>query len=218
MPVSVRGIAARLAREADDLLPRPPVALRRVEVRQPAVAAGGHAPEHGVDVAADEDGRTRLLDRARAHHGLAQVELVDLEAHALLRPEAGEDVEVALEEPAPLLERHAHRVELARVPAGGHAQDEPALGDDVEGAQGLGRDGGVAQRQHHDPGAELDGAGARGDGGEDAHRVQDGKRRLHAEDDVIPRPQRLEAQRLGALGVGEEGVDVGGLRRGPRSS
>src|SRR5262245_6458910 len=98
------GIAPGLARETEDLVPGAPVALRRVEVGQPTVPAGGRPPEHGVDVAPDQDGRARLLNRARPHHRLAQVELVDLEAHPSLRPEAREDVEVALEEPAPLLE------------------------------------------------------------------------------------------------------------------
>src|SRR4030067_388414 len=63
--------------------------------------------------------------RARHHHGLAQVQLVHLEAHAGLGPEARQDVQVALEEAAALLERHADRVELARVPARGGAQDQP---------------------------------------------------------------------------------------------
>src|SRR5262245_5111151 len=70
-------IAAGLAREADDLLPRAAIALRRVEVREPSVAARGHALEYRVDVAADQDRRPRLLEGARPHHGLAQVVLVD---------------------------------------------------------------------------------------------------------------------------------------------
>src|SRR5215813_3966696 len=114
-------IAAGLACEADDLGPRPGVALRRLEVGQPAVTFGGHALEHRVHVAADDDGRARALRRPRAHDGFAQVELVGLERHPVLGPEPDEDLEVALEEPAPLPERHAHCVELAGVPAGGCA-------------------------------------------------------------------------------------------------
>ena len=122
-------------------------------------------------------------------------------------------VEVALEEAAALLERHADGVELARVPARRHAEDQPPFRDHVEGAQRLGGDGRVAERQHHDAGAELDPPRAGGDGGQRADGVEDREGRLHAEDHVVPRPQRLEAQRLRALRVGDERVDVGRLGR-----
>ena len=55
--------------------------------------------------------------------------------------------------------------------------------------------------------------GARGDGAERGDRVEDRERRLHAEQDVVPRPERLEAERLGALRVGVERVDVRDLAR-----
>src|SRR5215510_7850729 len=162
------GIAAGLTREADDLLPRAPVALGRVEVREPAVAARGHALEDRVDVAADQDGRTRLLERTRPHHGLAQAVLVDLERDAVLGPQAREDVEVALEEPAAPLEGHADRVELPRVPARGHAEDQAALRDHVERAERLGGHRGVSEREHEHARAELDTARPRGDRGQGA--------------------------------------------------
>src|SRR6185503_20644776 len=98
---------------------------------QPAVPHRAGPLQHRVDVAADEDGRPRALHGAGHHHRLPQVELVDLEGDALLGPEAHQDVEVALELPAALLERHAHRVELARVPARRDAEDETATGDHV---------------------------------------------------------------------------------------
>src|SRR5439155_24549070 len=140
-------VAPGLAREPDDLFPRLPVALGRVEIGQPAVALRGDAPEHGVDVAADEDRRARPLEGSRHHDRLAQVELVGLQRDARLGPETREDLEVPLEEPAALLERHADGVELSRVPTRGGAHDQPALRDHVERAEGLGGHGGIAQRE-----------------------------------------------------------------------
>src|SRR5439155_195666 len=83
-------VSPGLTGETDDLLPRASIALRRVEVGEPPVAARGHALEHGIDVAADQYGRPRALARARPHHGLAQVVLVDLQRHAVFRPEPRE--------------------------------------------------------------------------------------------------------------------------------
>src|SRR5262249_60510420 len=116
------------------LLPSLREALRRIEVGQPAVALRACALEHGIDVAADEDGRTRALRGAGDHDGLAQVELVDLDGGALLRPQAHQDVEVTLEDAAALLEGHAHRGELARIPARGHPEHEPPARDHGEAA------------------------------------------------------------------------------------
>src|SRR5436190_6608990 len=89
-------VAPGLAGEAHDLLPRLPVALGRVEVGEPAVAHPGDAPEDGVHVAADEDGRAGLLYGTGPHDGLAQIELVHAESHAVLGPQAGQDLEVPL--------------------------------------------------------------------------------------------------------------------------
>src|SRR5439155_858016 len=204
-------IPAGLPRERLDLFPRATVALRRVEVREPAVALRRRPAQHRVDVAADEDRRAWALHGPRAHDRLAQVELVLFHRHAVLGPEPREDVEVPLEETAALLEGHADGVELARVPAGRGAQDQPAARDHVERPERLGRDRRVAQWQHEDAGAELDARGAGGDGGENSHGIEDRERRLDAEDDVIPRPQRLEAERFGALRVTEDGGHVGSL-------
>src|SRR5262249_54865735 len=112
-----RGIAAGFLREGLHLLPSLGEALRGVEVGEPPIALRARALEQGVDVAADEDGRARALRGAGDHDRLAQVELVDLDRGALLRPETHQDVEVALEDAPALLEGDAHRVEFARVPA-----------------------------------------------------------------------------------------------------
>src|SRR5256885_3718394 len=93
-------VAPRLVGEAHDLRPRAPVALGRVEVREPAVALRRDALQDRVHVAADQDRRARPLDGSGAHHRLAQVELVPPERHAGPRPPPGEDPPVPLEEPA----------------------------------------------------------------------------------------------------------------------
>src|SRR5581483_835169 len=199
--------------EALDLLPGALEAVRRVEVGQPAVAVAGDAAEHGVDVAADQDRRARLLHGVRQHARIAQVELVELQPHLVLGQQAGEDLQVAVHDPAALFEVDAHGAELAGVPADGRAEDEAALRDVVEATDLLGQHGRVAQRQDQDAGAELDPAGAHGDRREDRQRVDDREGRLDAQDDVVPGPQRLVAELLGALGVGQDLVDVGRLRR-----
>src|SRR5439155_8706104 len=107
------------------------------------------------------------------HDRFAQVELVHTEGHALLGPQAGQDREVPLEEAPALLEVHAHGVELASVPAGGDAQDKPAMGDRIERGEGLGRDGRVPERKDEHPRPELDAVCARGDRREDADRVEE---------------------------------------------
>ena len=135
-------------------------ALGRVEVGEPAVSDRARPPEDGVDIAPDQHRRPRPLGGPGDHHRVAQVELVGAQGDALLGPEAEQDVEVPLELPAALLERHPDRVELARVPAGGDPEDQPPARDHVEAAQGLGRDHRVAQRQHQHAGAELDPLGA----------------------------------------------------------
>jgi hypothetical protein len=136
---------------------------------------------------------------------------VRVQGDPLLGPQAHEDLEVALEVPAALLEGHAHRVELAGVPARRHAQDEPAARDHVEAAEGLGRHHRVAQRQHQDSGAELDLPGAGGHRAQHGDGVHDGERGLHTEQHVVPRPERLEAEGLGALRVRVQALDVGHL-------
>ena len=60
----------------------------------------------------------------------------------------------------------------------------------------LGEKHGVADRQHEDAGAELDVLGARGDRRQKRERVDDGEMRLDAEEDVVPHPERIEAELL----------------------
>ena len=125
----------------------------RVEISQPA-AIERRALEDAVDIAADQHHRqARRLGR---HVGAAQpvrrVFAVDL----LLGPQPAQDLEVAVHDPAALVERHADRVELALVPARGHAEQQPSSGNQIEARQLLRQHHRVAQRQYQHPGAELD--------------------------------------------------------------
>ena len=112
---------------------------------------------------------------------------------------------------AALLEGYAHGVELARVPARGHSEHEPPAGDHVEAAERLGRDHGIPERQDEHAGAQLDPVRAGGDGAEHGDGVEDGEGRLDAEQDVVPGPERLEAEGLRPLGIGVERLHVGHL-------
>src|SRR3990172_3940070 len=96
-----------------------------------------------------------------------------------------------------LVQRDAPRRELLRVlSAAPDADDEPAAGHVVERREVLGGEDGVTQRQEIDGGAEADPPGARGEAGE-----QDGGAdRLRVEEDVLARPQGVEAEGLGPFG------------------
>jgi hypothetical protein len=61
-----------------------------------------------------------------------------------LRPQPVHDLEILVHEFAALVERNAGRVELALVPAGGHAHDEPPLRKKVDAGQLLGERDGIA--------------------------------------------------------------------------
>ena len=104
------------------------------------------------------------------------------------------------------------RVELALVPADRRAHDQPAVGDVVDGGELLGQDHGIAHRHHQDAGADLDLGGAGGDRGQDGQRLVDREVRLDAEQDVVPRPQRLVAQLLHAHAVVDQRLRARHLR------
>ena len=79
-------------------------------------------------------------------------------------------------------------------------------------ASSLARMHGIAHRQHQDAGADLDLAGARRHGGQDGQRLVDREVRLDAEQDVVPRPQRLVAQLLHAHAVLDQRLRARHLR------
>ena len=120
------------------------------------------------------------------------------------------------------LERHADGGELLGEPTDAHAEDHSPAGEVVERRQLLGEDHRVALRQDEDAGGEANAFGRRGDVGEPDQRV--GDRRILAaghpavvgvgirrpvprrDDDVLHRPQRLEAVGFGSRGERRSGV------------
>src|SRR6185312_3338624 len=99
----------------------------------------------------------------------------------------------------PLLERHAHCLELEpdRRHVGGDAdaQDQPALGDAVDRRHLVRQQHGIAQGWQQHRGAELGLPRARGDGGQERQRIVARPRRHRIAD-----PDRIVAQLLGRLG------------------
>jgi len=149
---------------------------------------------------------TGALDRARHHDSLAQVELVDLEGDALFGPQAQEDVQLR-SKTRPRCLKGTPTASNSRAYQPPHAQDEAPARDHVQAAQGLGGDHGIAEGQHEHARAELDLAGPRRHGAEVVIESMMG-RRARRPGGCGPGPERLEAEGLGALGVGVEARDI----------
>ena len=156
----------------------------------------------------------RLLHRLGIHHARGDVVVADFDIDHVLGPEALQDIEILIHDLAALLERHADGVELAPVPARRHAHEQPAVREKVHARKLLGEDDGIAHRQHQDAGAELDPAGARGDGGQQRERLDNGKIRIDPKQDVIPHPKRVEAELLHSDPVFDQRLDIRHLRIG----
>ena len=103
-------------------------------------------------------------------------------------------------------------VELALVPARGHAHEEAPVRELVDARELLRQEHGVAQRQHEDAGAELDTARARCNCGQHGERFDDRKVRLDPEQHVIPDPERIVAELLSLYAVLDEAASIGHLR------
>ena len=139
----------------------------------PAVALLDGAPERRLRVAADHDGRRRLLDGL----GMRLDALEGGEAAAIggrgLRPDGADRREVLVGDAAALLERGAEGAELRLEIAHADAEDEAAIRHDVERGQLLREDQRIALGQDDDPRAEADPARVRGQEGERDDGVDD---------------------------------------------
>jgi hypothetical protein len=124
-------------------------------------------------VRADPDRRVRLLHREDVRMDVVQRPVLAVVGDRLLGPELLHQLQRLVEPAGPLLVGHVEVVELLGPVAETRAEDEPALGDDVEGGDLLGQHHGVVQRRDHDVG---DQARARvavgGEPGEQRHRLQ----------------------------------------------
>jgi hypothetical protein len=151
---------------------------------------------------------------------LPQLEEAPLERLRLVLPQRADGAHRLRRARAALLERDAERVELLLQPADADAEDGAAARQHVERGDLLGDVERVALRQDQDAGGDLDRRRDGGDVGERQQRVGQRQvlrgrnasaavvrvRRLVADrdHDVLHRPQRLDAGRLGRTGeVGE---------------
>src|SRR5262245_18016111 len=140
--------------------PARPILVEREAV--PAVSLLNRAPERGVGMAADYDGRGGFLDglwmRLNAREGD--------EPPSMLGPSLGPDRadrgEIFVGDRAARPERNAQRAELRLEIAYPHAEYEPSAREHVEGGELLGQHQRIALRQDDDPGAEPDASGVGG--------------------------------------------------------
>jgi hypothetical protein len=79
-----------------------------------------------------------------------------VEGDLVLRPQPGHHLEALVEPGRPGLVGHAEVVELVGLVAQAGAEDQAALGDDVQGRDLLGEDHRVVQRRDHDLGDQPD--------------------------------------------------------------
>src|SRR5262249_47573321 len=130
------------ARRAAGFAPR--LAIGAHHVAHPGYAAdiGDHhhvvtaapGPDERLDGGhrGDPDGRMGLLDRPRVQVDVAKPVKLALIGHAVLGPEARDDVDALLEAGAALVHRDAEHLELLRNEGAAEADVEPAVAEVVE--------------------------------------------------------------------------------------
>src|SRR6266542_2109905 len=185
----------------------------RDQGRDPAVAETRGPPDGGLALAADPDGRRGLPGLGEDTDAIQLVELA-LEAHLVAGPEQPDDMDRLIRPPAPLLERDARGLELAwQLDADADGGEEAAAGEPVDRRHLLGGHDRRAIRQDDHARAELELAGAGGDGGQGGHDLGDGRRRGEA----IGEPEGVDAALLEELAERpEERSPVAAGRPGPR--
>jgi hypothetical protein len=109
--------------------------------------------------------------------------------HQGLGPQPFHDLEILVHDLAAPLERDAHGVELALVPARRHTHQETPLRQLIHAGELLGEQHGIAQGQDQDPGTELDARGSRRDRREHGQGFDNREIRINAEEDVVPHPE-----------------------------
>jgi PPOX class probable F420-dependent enzyme len=121
----------------------------------------------------------------------------------LATPERAHEVQRLVGPAVATPELDAHEPELVLVPADAHAESHAPVRELLQRRDLLREMDGVVKRHEHDRGAESDPLGDRGDPGEDDERVVDTSVRvdgLGADDDVLGRPDGVEAELLRRLG------------------
>src|SRR5207253_7131762 len=193
------------------LLARQPPELRhpRLEVagahadREPAVAEVDHAHERARAVAAEQDGRVRLLHRLRPRPEGLEAHEVALEGRFVLGPDALHG-EHALAQHAPaLLEVGAVVLHLLGVPPAADAEEDAPAREEVEARDLLGGGDRVALDEQADPRADLEGGGH-------------GGRRRQGHERVVRVPVLLRQRRTAGPWAPPRGRAAGVLRAAER--
>jgi len=110
--------------------------------REEAVGDASRTPRRRLAVAAEDDGRIRLLDRPRRHG-----ELDAVASDRLTRPRASKDVDVFFHQARSVRQRTVEEGVLGlSIPAGEHGV-KPTVADDVNQCHLFRRIDGVVQRQ-----------------------------------------------------------------------
>jgi hypothetical protein len=198
----------------------------------PAVAVADGGGEDLVGEAAEPDRGAAGLDRIGGEVGVGELVEATIVSDAGLAPEglddfdgfAGLDVTVVA-----ALEGDPVAEVFGFVPAGAGAEDDAAVGEDVEGSGGFGEVAGVAEGDGADLGAEADAGGQGAEVGEGGPGFEGfvafgfafgGADLLGGESGVVFDPEDVEAAVVGDVGevaeesgavvVGEAAVEDGG--------
>ena len=139
----------------------------------PALGGAGGATLAGAGGASDPDGRVGFLDGLGLHLEAFQVVVLAVEDGFLFGAEELEDLDVFVGDGAAVGEIATSQFELLAEPADAGADDEAALGEDVEGGEHLGIDDGVAVGEDLDGDAKADALGDAGEEGEEGEGFED---------------------------------------------
>ena len=177
-------------------------------------------------LAADPERRMRLLQGLGIEHRVREAHVLAVIGDGpVLGPQRDEGFQALVGDLAALLERGAQQLELLPHPARAGADDEPAVGEHVDGGEHLGRQHRRPMRHHHHRRQQpqlLGAAGEEGDGGElvEAMAVLGGPERarrrigiarlqIPRHDQVVADREEVEARALGRLGYAHVVVAVG---------
>jgi hypothetical protein len=171
--------------------------LGRDPDRHPAVAEAPGTAERGRRTAPDPERRSARLRRARLDRDPLEAEEAPREARLASREELAQGEHGLVRTGAALADGHADRLEvLAALAAHADPEHDPPAREVVERRELLRDETRMAERQQDDPGADGDTFGRSGERGQGDHDIED----RVVERDVIARPDRVVADRLGELG------------------
>ena len=133
----------------------------------PTVTQLGGTPDGGAAFATDPDGRMGLLHRLGQEGYVGKTAIFALEGRIVAGPQFLESPDVLIGDRSPLLERRQPQsLKLLLHPTHAYSHDDPALGEDVQRRQCLGRHHRVAVRDNHDAGTQANRLGLTGQEGQ----------------------------------------------------